>query len=256
MGVLDKLDLSGRLDRDEYEKRLDEGQRHLTHLRLHLGGLMGSHVVGPGLLVVIEGPDAAGKGGAIKTIVGSLDPRHYSVVNYAAPTAAEKSHHFLWRFWSQVPGLGEMAVFDRSWYGRVLVERVEEFAAKAEWRRAYKAIVDFERSLVEEGVIVAKFWLHISDEEQKERFEARAAEPLKRWKLTDEDWRNREKNRLYDEAAEDMFARTDHAAAPWDVIGANQKRFARIAVLETLIGRVEDGMRRAGMAVPDSDSLK
>jgi polyphosphate kinase 2 (PPK2 family) len=246
---LAKLDLSGRLERDEYEVRLEVGQRRLTQLRLCLAGLMGD-AVGPGLLVVIEGPDASGKGGAIRTIVGTLDPRHYRVVGYAKPTQAEKDHHFLWRFWKELPGRGEMAVFDRSWYGRVLVERIEGFATKAEWRRAYKAIVDFEKSLVEEGVILAKFWLHVSDEEQMKRFEARAADPLKSWKLTEEDWRNRDKNRLYDAAAEEMFERTDHGSAPWNVIGAEQKRYARIAVLEALIERVEQGMKRYGTPIP------
>lgn len=255
MGVLDKLDLTGRLDRNDYEKRLAAGQQRLLQLRLHLGGQMGGDRPGPGLLILIEGPDAAGKGGAIKSIVGHLDPRHYEVVNYAAPTKAEKDHHFLWRFWKQVPGLGEMAVFDRSWYGRVLVERVEGFATTDEWTRGFQAIVDFEKSLVAEGVIVVKFWLHISDAEQLARFEARAEEPLKRWKLTDEDWRNRDKNRQYDNAAEEMFERTSHSAAPWEVIGAEQKRYARVTVLETLIQRVEGGMARYGMTVPDAAIL-
>jgi polyphosphate kinase 2 (PPK2 family) len=249
-GVLHKLDLTPRLDRDEYERRLAAGQRRLLQLRLHLGGYMGTGLAGPGLLVVIEGPDAAGKGGAIKTLVGNLDPRHYKVVNYAAPSKREKNHHFLWRFWKELPAYGEMAVFDRSWYGRVLVERVEGFCTRAEWQRAYRQMVDFEKMLVTEGILLVKFWLHISDAEQLARFEARAMEPLKRWKLTEEDWRNREKNRLYDKAAEDMFARTDHSAAPWDVIAAEQKRFARIAVLETLIRRIEDAMPRYGMEIP------
>lgn len=225
MGILDKLDMSNRLDRDEYERRLAAGQRRLAQLRLHLGGLMGSGTLGPGLLVVMEGPDASGKGGAIKALVGHLDPRHYTVVSYAKPTTQEKNQHFLWRFYRELPGLGEMAVFDRSWYGRVLVERVEGFATRAEWKRAFKAIVDFEESLCNESVILVKFWMHVTDDEQLRRFEGRAAEPLKRWKLTEEDWRNREKNRLYDEAAE-MFLRTDHKLAPWDVIGGEQKRYA------------------------------
>ncbi len=261
MGVLDQLDLSNKLDRMEYEQRLAVGQRRLYQLRLHLGGLMGSGTLGPGLLVVLEGPDASGKGGAIKALVGHLDPRHYRVVNYAKPSSEEKEHHFLWRFYRELPGLGRMAVFDRSWYGRVLVERVEGFATKTEWKRAYKAIVDFEESLCIESLIVVKLYMHVSDDEQLRRFEGRAVDPLKRWKLTDEDWRNREKNGLYEEAAEEMFRRTSHRLAPWDVIGAEQKRFARIAVLETTIARVEQGMRRWGMEVPphvdliDADAL-
>lgn len=255
MTILDKLDMTQRLDRDTYYKRLDAGQRRLLQLRLHLGGQLGSGEVGPGLLVVFEGPDAAGKGGAIKVIVGHLDPRHYEVMSYAAPTLAEKRHHFLWRFYRDLPGLGEMAVFDRSWYGRVLVERIEGFASKAEWSRAYQAIVDFEESLVTEGVILVKFWMQISDEEQLRRFEGRAEDPLKRWKLTPEDWRNREKNRQYDAAAEDMFEKTEHPLAPWDVIPAEQKRFARIAALETLNKRIAEGMKRWGVEVPSFDAL-
>ena len=255
MAILDRLDMTQRLDRSEYASRLEQAQRRLLQLRLYLEGQMGADSIGPGLLVVVEGPDAAGKGGAIKCIVGHLDPRHFNVYGFTAPTLAEKRHHFLWRFWKELPGLGEMAVFDRSWYGRVLVERVEGFASDDEWKRGYEAILDFERSLVTEGVILAKFWMHISDDEQLRRFEARAADPLKRWKLTDEDWRNRAKNRQYDEAAEEMFIRTDHPLAPWDVIAAEQKRFARIAVIETLIVRIEDGIRRWGMRVPHTDEL-
>ena len=250
MGILDKLDMSNRLDRDEYERRLAHGQRRMSQLRLHLGGLMGSGTLGPGLLVVMEGPDASGKGGAIKALVGHLDPRHYTVVSYAKPTTQEKNHHFLWRFYRELPGLGEMAVFDRSWYGRVLVERVEGFATRTEWKRGYKAIVDFEESLCEESVILVKCWMHVTDDEQLRRFEGRAADPLKRWKLTEEDWSNREKNRLYDAAAEEMFLRTEHKLAPWDIIGGEQKRYARIALLETVIKRTEEGMRRWGIEVP------
>jgi polyphosphate kinase 2 (PPK2 family) len=250
MGILDKLDMSHRLSRDDYERQLAEGQQRMAQLRLHLGGLMGASGIGPGLLVIFEGPDASGKGGAIKALVGHLDPRHYKVVSYAAPSTKEKNHHFLWRFYQELPGLGEMAVFDRSWYGRVLVERVEGFATKPQWKRSYKAIVDFEQSLCEESLIVVKFWMHVSDDEQLRRFEGRAADPLKRWKLTEEDWRNREKNRDNEAAAEEMFARTDHPMAPWHVIAAEQKRYARIAVLHTVIEGIEEGMRRWGLEVP------
>ena len=252
---LDQLDLSQRLGRSEYERRVEVAQRRLLQLRLHLGGQLGSGEIGPGLLVVLEGRDAGGKGGAIKRIVENLDPRHYTVRSYAAPTPDEKRHHFLRRFFREVPGLGGMCVFDRSWYGRVLVERIEGYATKEQWTRAYDEIVQFERTLVVEGLILVKFWLHISDEEQLRRFEARQAEPLKRWKLTEEDWRNREKNRRYDAAAEDMFARTDHDLAPWDLIAAEQKRFARVAVLERLNERIEAGMRRWGAEVPAEPRL-
>ena len=251
MTRLDKLDMAKRLDRDEYNTRLLASQRRLLQLRLHLEGQMGAARTGPGLLVLFEGPDAAGKGGAIKVIVGHLDPRHFDVQSYAAPTTQEKQHHFLWRFWKEIPGLGEMSVFDRSWYGRVLVERVEGFASADEWSRGFESIVDFERTLVTEGVILVKFWMHVSDDEQLRRFNARAADPLKQWKLTTEDWRNRDKNRAYDAAAEEMFEHTDHPLAPWEVIPAEQKRYARIAVIDTLILRIEEGMRRWNLRVPD-----
>jgi polyphosphate kinase 2 (PPK2 family) len=249
-GRLPQLDLTQRLGRREYERRVAEAQRRLLQLRLHLGGHMGDGSIGPGVLVVLEGPDAGGKGGAIKRIVENLDPRHYTVHSYSAPTPDEKRHHFLWRFYRHLPGLGGMCVFDRSWYGRVLVERVEGYAMEEQWQRAYDEIVAFERTLVLEGLILVKFWMHISDDEQLARFEARQADPLKRWKLTDEDWRNRAKNRRYDAAAEDVFARTDHELAPWDLVPAEQKRFGRVAVLESLNERIEAGMLRWGATVP------
>lgn len=255
MGALDRLDLTARLDKDDYERRVLRGQRRFLQLRLTLGGHLGGGKVGPGILVIMEGPDAAGKGGAIKIMVNHLDPRHYRVVSYGAPTKQEKDHHFLWRFYTELPGLGQMAVFDRSWYGRVLVERIEGFCSRDDWKRAYKAIVDFEESLCLESLILVKMYMHISDEEQLARFESRAADPLKQWKLTEEDWRNREKNRDYEKAAEEMFRRTNHALAPWDVIAGEQKRWARVAALETLIRRTEEGMRRWGIAVPDEAEL-
>jgi polyphosphate kinase 2 (PPK2 family) len=248
---LGALDLSGRLRRDEYSRRLIAAQRRFLQLRLHLGGQMTGGELGPGLLVVLEGPDAGGKGGAIKRIVEPLDPRHYRVSTFAKPTFDEKRHHFLWRFYRELPGLGGMAVFDRSWYGRVLVERVEGFATDEQWGRAYAEIASFEETLVREGLILVKFWLHIDDEEQLARFEDRERDPLRQWKITEEDWRNRKRNRDYDAAAEDMFARTDHDLAPWNLIGANQKRYTRVTVLETLNERVEEGMKRWGQAVPE-----
>ena len=247
------LDLTAALSRAEYEERLADAQRRLLQLRLHLGGELGGGALGPGLVVVFEGRDAGGKGGAIKRIVEHLDPRHYTVSSYGAPSHDEKRHHFLWRFYRAVPGLGGMCVFDRSWYGRVLVERVEGFATEQQWRRAYEVIVGFERSLVIEGSILVKFWLHISDEEQLARFRRRENDPFKRWKLTEEDWRNRARNRDYDRAAEEMFARTDHELAPWDVVAAEQKRYARIAVLERLNERIEEGMCRFDVAIPDPE---
>lgn len=250
MGLLDRIDLTARLDRQDYERRVIEGQRRLLQLRLTLGGLMDGTSPGPGILVVMEGPDASGKGGAIKLMVNHLDPRHYRVVSYGAPSREEKEHHFLWRFYKELPGMGQMAVFDRSWYGRVLVERIEGFCTRDDWKRAYKAIVDFEESLCLESLILVKLYMHISDDEQLARFNRRAGDPLKRWKLTDEDWRNREKNRSYEKAAEEMFEKTHHRLSPWDIIAGEQKRYARVAALETVIKRVEEGMARWGIPVP------
>ncbi|MFT4866896.1 MAG: polyphosphate kinase 2 (PPK2 family) [Ilumatobacter sp.] len=242
MTRLSQVDLCASLQKDEYEERLVAGQRRFEELRLHLGGQTNGGNIGPGLLVVVEGSDAGGKGGAIKRLVQPLDPRHYSVYSYAAPSSRELRHHFLWRFWSKVPGNGGMCVFDRSWYGRVLVERVEEFATTQEWTRAYDEIVNFERGLATEGTIIVKFWMHVSPDKQLERFNSRKDDPLRKWKLTDEDWRNREKRDLYDEAAEDMFERTDHASAPWLLVAGDQKKWARIAVLETTTKRIEHGL--------------
>ena len=244
MGRLDDIDLSNRLSNSDYEKRLAAAQERFLELRLHLGGELGEGKFGPGLLVVMEGSDAGGKGGAIKRMVERLDPRHYSVYSYSKPTPREKRHHFLWRFWTKIPGLGGMCVFDRSWYGRLLVERVERFATVEQWTRAYDEIVEFERSLVLEGVILVKFWLQVSPDEQLSRFKSREQDKLRRWKLTDEDWRNRDKWDLYAEAAEDMFERTDHELAPWDLISGEHKKWARVQVLETLNQRIEDGLKR------------
>jgi polyphosphate kinase 2 (PPK2 family) len=228
MGRLDTLDLTLRLGRKEYEKELAALQRRWLQLRLHIGGQMGTGELGPGLLFVFEGSDAAGKGGAIKRLVERLDPRHYRVSSFAKPTFDEKRHPFLWRFYPYVPGHGGMSVFDRSWYGRVLVERVEGFATDAEWGRAYEEIVNFEHTNSLEGVIIVKLWLQISAEEQLRRFEDRRNDPLRRWKITDEDWRNRKKADQYAIAAEEMFERTDHHLAPWDLISGEQKRHARV----------------------------
>jgi polyphosphate kinase 2 (PPK2 family) len=250
VGRLDQIDLTGRIDRKEYEQRLKAAQQRFLHLRLHLGGQMGTGEIGPGLLVVMEGPDAAGKGGAIRHLVEPLDPRHYSVYSFAKPTYDEKRHHHLWRFYRDLPGLGGMCVFDRSWYGRVLVERLEGFATPEQWGRGYQEINEFETTLVHEGLILVKFWLQISDDEQLRRFQARRDDPLKRWKLTEEDWRNRKRNPEYRQAAEDMFARTDHVLGPWDVLPAEQKRLARVLVVERANERIEEGMRRWGRKVP------
>jgi polyphosphate kinase 2 (PPK2 family) len=251
VGRLDELDLSKKLGRKEEAAGLEAGWRRLQQLRLTLGGQIGPKVLGPPVCVLFEGWDASGKGGAIKRLVTPMDPRHVRVCQFAAPTPDEKRHHFLWRFWPKLPGWGGMAVFDRSWYGRVLVERVEGFAEREQWMRAYDEINNFERSLADEGMILVKFWIHLSAEEQLKRFEAREKNPLKTWKLTDEDWRNREKHEDYRVAVEDMIARTDQPRAPWDLVEGESKRYARVKVVETVIARIEAGMRERGFDVPD-----
>jgi polyphosphate kinase 2 (PPK2 family) len=246
MKRLAKVDLSATLPKKKAATRLDTAVLRLLHLRLILGGQVGDHRIGPPLCVVFEGWDASGKGGAIKRLVSSLDPRHVRVAQFAAPTYDEKRHHFLWRFWPVLPGWGGMAVLDRSWYGRVLVERVEGFATKEQWSRAYDEIVEFERTLTAEGMIMVKFWLHVSPDEQLRRFRSRAAEPLRSWKLTDEDWRNREKRPEYEKAVEEMLDRTDHPKAPWHVVPGDDKRLARVVVVETVCKAVEKELKARG----------
>jgi len=254
-GTLGGLDLSLKLTDKQEATRLAEAQARLLHLRLVLGGQVGNHAqLGPPVCVVFEGWDASGKGGAIKRLVEPLDPRHVRVAQFSAPTYDEKRHHFLWRFWPVLPGWGGMAVLDRSWYGRVLVERVEGFATEEQWRRAYREIVDFERTLADEGMIIVKFWLHLSAGEQLKRFKAREREPLKAWKLTGEDWRNREKRREYEAAVEEMLDRTDHAAAPWVLVEAEDKRWARVKVTESVVRAIEAGMAARNILVPPSPS--
>ncbi len=247
---LDHTDLSLTISKAEEERRLVAGQRRLLQLRLINGGQVTDGRLGPPVCVLFEGWDASGKGGAIKRLLTPLDPRHVRVASFGAPTPDEKRHHFLWRFYPALPGWGGMAVFDRSWYGRVLVERVEGFATEEQWRRAYEEISGFERSLALEGMVLVKLWLHISHEEQLRRFERREADPLKRWKLGAEDWRNRRQRPEYEAAVRDMLTFTDHELGPWDVIPAEDKRYARVNVLETVIARMEDGMRREGIEPP------
>jgi AMP-polyphosphate phosphotransferase len=251
MGRLDHVDLSKKLSRKEERAGLERGWERLTQLRLTLGGQIGDQEIGPPVCVLFEGWDASGKGGAIKRLVAQMDPRHVRVVQFAAPTPDEKRHHFLWRFWPVLPGWGGMAVFDRSWYGRVLVERVEGFATREQWLRAYDEINGFERTLADEGTILIKLWMHISEKEQLKRFERRKEQPLKSWKLTEEDWRNREKRGEYEQAVEDMLARTDlEPHANWHLIEADSKRYARVRVLETVIAEIVAGMRRHGIEPP------
>jgi len=254
MGRLDELDLSLRLSRKEQDARLEAGQERMAELRLALAGKLDSTDLGPPVCVLFEGWDASGKGGAIKRLVAAMDSRHVRVAQFSAPTPDEKRHHFLWRFWPQLPGWGGMAVFDRSWYGRVLVERVEDYATDEQWERAYEEIVEFEQSLAADGTILIKFWMHLSDEEQLRRFERRERIPLKRWKLTEEDWRNREKRPQYLQAVEDMLERTSHEASCWQLVEGDSKRWARVKVLETTIAEIESGMRQRGFEPPRSRS--
>jgi polyphosphate kinase 2 (PPK2 family) len=258
MSRLSDVDLSTRLSNKDAKKQLKDAQQRLVHLRLLLGGQIGPGHLGPPLCVLFEGWDASGKGGAIKRMVDHLDPRHVRVAQFAAPTYDEKRHHFLWRFWPVLPGWGGMAVLDRTWYGRVLVERVEGFAPEEAWRRAYGEIVHHETSLAAEGTILVKFWLHLSPEEQLRRFLARQANPYKAWKLTAEDWRNREKRPEYEAAVEEMLECTDRPTGRWHVIAAEDKGWARVAVVRTVCESIESALQERGIdpdpPLPSADS--
>ena len=247
VGHLAELDLSTDLSKKEGKTRLKQAQKRMQELRLELAGLDGDDKLGPPLCVVLEGWDASGKGGAIKRLVAKLDPRHVRVKQYSAPTSDELRHHWLWRFWPALPGWGGMAILDRSWYGRVLVERVEGYATVDEWSRAYDEINAFEEMLAREGTVLVKLWLHISEEEQLKRFEARQDDPLKAYKLTGEDWRNRGKREEYGAAVEEMIQRTDTPAAPWHIVAAEDKRWARVDVVRTVIEAIDAGLKARGI---------
>lgn len=229
----DQLDFSLALDKPDYKKALEGYQHRLRELVRHPG------FAERGLLLVFEGTDAAGKGGAIRRITECLDPRYLRVHGTSAPTAEELSHPYLWRFWRRIPSPGRVVVFDRSYYGRVLVERVEGFAAAEDWRRAYAEINEFERQLLKAGTIIVKFWLAISAEEQLRRFEARNETPIKRFKLTDEDWRNRKQWPAYQQAMNDMVRSTSTDAAPWHLVPAEDKRYARVETLRIVCQALE-----------------
>jgi AMP-polyphosphate phosphotransferase len=248
MARLNDVDLSARLSKKEGKQRLKAAQRRLLELRLQLGGLLGDGDLGPPVCIVFEGWDASGKSGAIKRLTSKLDSGHVTVSEFDAPDERQRRHHFLWRFGPALPGWGGLSILDRSWYGRVLVERVEGLASESEWERAYEQIVEFERGLRAEGTVLVKFWMHVSSEEQLRRFRRRERKPLKRWKLTEEDWRNRERRPDYEAAVTAMLERTDHLAAPWTVIPGDSKRYARVAVVETVIEAVEAGLRANGKA--------
>ncbi|HMV41851.1 MAG TPA: UDP-galactose-lipid carrier transferase [Leptospiraceae bacterium] len=221
------------LGNKEYKKIIDELQEK-ARLFSHY-----SHKKKRSIVLVFEGWDAAGKGGAIRRLTSRIDPRLYTVTSIAAPNEVERNHHYLWRFWTKLPSHGNIGIFDRSWYGRVLVERVEGFTKEEDWQRAYGEIVNFEEDLTDAGSIIIKYWLHVSPDEQLKRFNARQDDPLKRWKLTEEDWRNRDKWSLYEAAAEEAFTRTHKPNAPWYIIPANDKYYARTEVLRLFCDRLE-----------------
>lgn len=231
--VLKKVDLSKKLDRETYEKKLEELQKKLT--------LLHSEIYAKRIPVVLafEGWDAGGKGGAIKRLTRALDPRGYTVNPTSSPNDIERAHHYLWRFWTKMPKDGHIAIFDRTWYGRVMVERIEGFCTTQEWQRAFKEMNQMEQQLVNHGAIVIKFWMHIDKEEQERRFKERQENPDKQWKITDEDWRNREKWELYEQAVDEMMVRTSTVNAPWVIVEGNDKLYARIKVLETVVDALE-----------------
>jgi len=230
---LEKIDLTLELPKDEYKTRLKSAQVELRKLQREI---VEKNI---GVVLLFEGWDAGGKGGAIKRVTDILDPRSYKVHAFGAPTDEEKKYHYLWRFWRKLPKLGNIGIFDRTWYGRVLVERIENFATEIEWRRAYREINEFEAQLATDNYIIVKFWLHISPQEQLNRFEARKNDPLKSYKLTEEDWRNREKWDLYDVAVNQAIARTSTPLAPWKVVPGDDKYYARVYVLETIINTIK-----------------
>ncbi len=232
--MLETIDLSKTISRDDYVSELTRRQIQLRELGYQV------YLQKRPVIMVFEGWDAAGKGGAIKRITEKLDPRGYVVYPISAPHGEDKTRHYLYRFWRRLPERGQIAIFDRSWYGRVLVERVEGFAKEDEWKRAFKEINSFERQLRDFGTIMAKFWVHISQEEQLRRFEERKKIGYKEWKLTDEDWRNRGKWDNYEEAVEEMLVKTSTRTAPWTLVEGNDKYWARVKVLSTLVKVLED----------------
>lgn len=232
-GVLSGVDLTKTLTRKDYKEQIDKLQKRLEVLHNEIYQLRIPVIIG------FEGWDAGGKGGAIKRLTSHLDPRGYQVNPTAAPNDIEKVHHYLWRFWNNVPKAGHIAIFDRTWYGRVMVERIEGFCEEAEWKRAYQEINEMEAHMANAGAIVLKFWLHIDKDEQERRFKERMADPAKQWKITDEDWRNREKWEQYEEAVNEMLVRTSTTYAPWIVVEGNCKYYARVKVLETVVETME-----------------
>ena len=229
--MLETVDLTLELDKPRYRRQLLRYQLEIRELARWL------YFEKRSLILVFEGWDAAGKGGSIRRLTERIDPRGFEVFPIAAPAGEDRTHHYMWRFWRRLlpPQEKQILIFDRSWYGRVLVERVEELASADEWQRAYREINDFERQLLNAGSAIAKFWFHISPEEQLRRFEARQLTPHKAWKLTDEDWRNREKRDAYESAIDEMLLKTSTLSAPWTVVEGEDKRWARVKVLKNVV---------------------
>ncbi|MHC5002517.1 MAG: polyphosphate:AMP phosphotransferase [Planctomycetota bacterium] len=236
--ALASVDLTATILEKDYDERLERQQARIGRLTRT------ARKAGLASVLLFEGWDAAGKGGVIRRLTAAMAAPDYRIVPIAAPTDEEKAHHYLWRFWRQLPRAGKTVIFDRTWYGRVLVERVEGFASEDAWRRAYAEIEDFEQLLVEHGIVLQKFWLHIDPDEQARRFAAREQTPYKKYKITDEDYRNRERWDDYVDAIDEMVARTSTAAAPWTLVPANDKRAARIQVLEVVGEALESGLKR------------
>ena len=231
--MLETLDLTRTLTREAYVREVTRRQIQLRELGYQV------YLQKRPVMILFEGWDAAGKGSAIRRVTAAIDPRLYRIIPIAAPTDEERAHHYFWRFWRHLPQAGYVTIFDRSWYGRVLVERVEKFASENEWKRAYLEINDFEEQLADRDIALAKFWIHISKEEQLRRFQERQDIQFKRYKITGEDWRNRKKWDAYKEAINEMVARTSTEFAPWTVVAGNDKNFARVQILKTLCQAVE-----------------
>jgi polyphosphate kinase 2 (PPK2 family) len=243
---IENLNLDKKLDESiSYKKELKKLQLEMLNIQQFLF----RHEIG--LIIGFEGMDAAGKGGAIKRLTQRLDPRGYVVHPIAAPTSEELKYNHLYRFWKRLPARGQIGIFDRTWYGRVLVERIEGFATQEEWKRAYEEINQFEKLLTDDHYIMLKFWIQVSNEEQLNRFREREQNPYKKWKLTEEDWRNRDKWPLYTEAANDMFEKTDKKNAPWVLIEGNDKNYARIQVLKETIKHIKKECESRGLQIVD-----
>ena len=235
--MLSTVDVSLTLEPEEYKSSLIKYQVALHSLAYQV------YIQQRPVIMVFEGWDAAGKGGAIRRITEKIDPRGFVVYPIAAPKGDDATHHYLWRFWRRLPEVGQIAIFDRSWYGRVMVERIEGFCTEEEWKRAYREINYFERQLVDFGTILFKFWLHISPEEQLRRFESRAGDQLREWKLTEEDWRNREKWGVYEAAVNEMLLKTSTITAPWTVVEGDSKPYARIKILKTIVDKLSNELQ-------------